>query len=260
MARYGLKKEELDALIDNYRSELKKLRFQARTVRNALAELEAYKDGKDLPETAKADKKQKPAKRGRKPKITRKRSLSAWDEWFLNTLREEDRLMKRAELEERLLAENTEFSKGMPLSKISIKISNVLQKMTNTKGLMSKWPANSKRGYYGLNDWFFNTTGEPKSKYAPQEETKPKGKPGPKPKAEKAETAKPAAKAKPGPKPKAAKATTAKKSTAAKKATATKATAKKSTPAKKATATKAATKKKTTAKKTTTKRKTAAKK
>ncbi len=167
MSLNGLNKDELGALILRYKSELKKLRYQSKKVRDVIVELEAVRDGKPVSEvTAKPDVKTKPAKRGRKPKIRRKRVLSPWDDFLIHLITEQDRMLKRHEIDEMILKNGGDLIRSMEESKIIIKVSNVLQKLTKTKGLLVKYPANSKRGYYGLSNWFFGTTKQPKSKYA----------------------------------------------------------------------------------------------
>lgn len=193
MPRRKFTDQEVKDLISFYKSELKKLQFRIGEIKEVLEKLQGkVKDEEEgvaedavekpakasrkarTPKAAKeprapkepAKKKGRPKKRGRKKKRAPYK-LNQYDTFVLEHLAKEDRLLSRKDIEnglrEFLISQGEDASEDQ----IGTKVTRILQKLGTKRGSIKKF-AISGRGYgYGLEDWFFGTTGKLKRKYIP---------------------------------------------------------------------------------------------
>jgi hypothetical protein len=187
---------EIKELISFYKSELKKLQFRIGEIKEVLEKLQGKVRDEDedaseglvekparKPRTPKAPKapkaprepkaakepakkKGRPKKRGRKKKRAPYK-LNQYDTFVLEYLDKEDRLLSRNDIENGLRKFHEAEGEEANDEQISTKVTRILQKLGTKRGSIRKF-AISGRGYgYGLDKWFFGTTGKLKRKYIP---------------------------------------------------------------------------------------------
>ena len=173
MPRRKYSEDEVKQLIDHYKSELKKLQFQLAEVKDILNRLKGQSvTGTNVNEKATVEvkkenvKKRPPRKRGRKKKRAPYK-LSDWDSFLLDVLEKEDRLLTKSELEGFVRHRAKLMKEKMSEDQAATKVTRILHKLGNKRQEIRKYSL-SGRGYgYGLNKWFFQTTGKLKRKYMP---------------------------------------------------------------------------------------------
>lgn len=180
MPRRKYSEQEIKELISFYKSELKKLQFRIGEIKEILerlqgkvkddgdedAEPSSARSSRDSESTKTTAKKGRPKKRGRKKKRAPYK-LSDYDNFVMELLEKEDRLLSRNDIEIAMkqYVQNTE--EGLSDEQIATKVTRVLHKLGSKRGNIRKY-AISGRGYgYGLDKWFFQTTGKLKRKYMP---------------------------------------------------------------------------------------------
>lgn len=177
MPRISLSVNEIDELISAYRSSLKKMRYQINQVNDTIKGLEDMKAEKLEPKEVKVkvkqkpDVKKKPGKPGRKPKRGRKPlrtpgyKLSDWDEFLIQTIRENNKPMTSAELIDAALEMVKKENMNVDEVAVKGKIARSLQKLANKRGTLGKGSSAGKGYVYGLGEWFFARSGRLKKAY-----------------------------------------------------------------------------------------------
>ncbi|MGV3636264.1 MAG: hypothetical protein ACO1NQ_01330 [Flavobacteriales bacterium] len=187
MANERLGSKNVELLLDQYRSERKRLIFQLNKVRDTIVQLKSIrtKEAKNAPvegvkrgpgrprkeENADAPKRGpgRPRKnaegapvakrRGRKRARTGGYRLSPWDEMVIGTITKEGLLPKQILLE-RAKAWAKVHAKKMTAEDVEMKLTRVLQKLSGSRGLLGTHRTGLQRGYhYGLKEWFFASSG-----------------------------------------------------------------------------------------------------
>lgn len=186
MANERLGAKNVELLLDHYRAERRRLLFQLDHVRETIAKLNAIKEwevktpaddhgpkrpGRPRLHLGEASEKRGPGRPRKEPKAapaTRRRKrrkkaagyrLSPWDEMVIATIGKEGLLPKEV-IVERARAWAKTHARKMTVTAVEAKITNVLQKLTGTRGLLGTHRTGLRRGYhYGLKDWFFKSSG-----------------------------------------------------------------------------------------------------
>ncbi|MBK9292293.1 MAG: hypothetical protein IPM52_11800 [Bacteroidetes bacterium] len=226
--KFPTKLNELDIidLLNEYHSELRKLKQKMVFVKTKIAELESMLEGikakskgrkaeaaededTDMDATAPASDVQMeaPKKRGRKPKVKeapeadtnqtetqpkqrRQRELSAWDMMVIDSLREKGKAMASGELYTLLEAKVQEAGMFESEEKLRFKLNQILVKLTGRRSELAK-VAYPGRGFaYALPEWL-NEKGKLLKEFMFEKEKKAK-KPGRKKKAKAEKKARPA--------------------------------------------------------------------
>lgn len=239
--KFPTKLNELDIidLLNEYHSELRKMKQKMVFVKAKIAELEAQLEGVKLKsrrprletgaddeileteavaETPAAPK--TPGKRGRKPKNVnsgeaaqmpavkqrRQRSLSNWDHMVIESLREKGKALASADLYASFESKVKEAGIFEAEDKLKFKLNQILVKLSNKRGELAK-VAYPGRGFaYALPEWV-NEKGKLLKEFMFDKEKKEK-KPGRKKKATIKKVEKPVTGKRRGRKPKSAEATT----------------------------------------------------
>lgn len=182
MATERLGEKNIDLLLNQYRSERKRLMFQLNKVRETIGELKTLraKAAKAAPE---ATVKRGP---GRPPKVRsedggsasagRRRGrrknaraggyrLSPWDVMVVDAIKKEGLLPKEVIMEHARAWAKT-HAKRMTIDEISVKVTRVLQKLSGPRGVLGTHRTGLRRGYhYGLKEWFFASSGALRKQY-----------------------------------------------------------------------------------------------
>lgn len=200
MANERLGAKNIDLLLDQYRSERKRLIFQLDKVRSTITHLKSIRT-KEGSSAAEDGVKRGP---GRPPKIEvdglpkrgpgrprktdvvlvkrerKKRAraggyrLSPWDEMVIATITKEGLLPKETILE-RARAWAKVNAKKMNSAEVEAKLTRVLQKLSGSRGMLGTHRTGLRRGYhYGLKEWFFASTGALRKQHLNKLEMKPK--------------------------------------------------------------------------------------
>lgn len=198
MANKRLSEKDIDQLLNQYRSERRRLSFQLDNVRKAIKELKAVrgplstnqapdgtviKRGPGRPRKYPLPTDQGPViKRGpgrpRKidsgmatgetPGRRKKRQikdggyrLSDWDNMVIDSIAKSERLLPK----EDILKNAIEWAKTaypeMSQEDVEAKITRVLQKLSGKRGELGTHRSGLRRGYhYGVKDWFFASSGK----------------------------------------------------------------------------------------------------
>ncbi len=187
MANERLGTKNIELLLNQYRSERKRLIFQLGKVRETIIQLKAArtKEAKTTPPEGIKRGPGRPRKdaspellpkrgpgRPRKddptaPGLRRKRKraktggyrLSPWDEMVITTITKEGLLPKQM-IVDRAKAWAKTNAKKMTGPEVEAKITRVLQKLSGSRGLLGTHRTGLRRGYhYGLKEWFFASSG-----------------------------------------------------------------------------------------------------
>lgn len=182
MPRISLSNNEIDELVNSYKSSLKKMRFQIAQVTETINQLQALKQERIEVKEAKALEKEQAVKvkatrkkvaKKKTPKKRKKRAttggyrLSEWDQFLIDTIKENNLPMSTSELQEAATRMVTEKKLGMTEEDIKGKIARSLQKLANRRNDLGKAPGRGKGYVYGLSDWFFARSGRLKKAYQP---------------------------------------------------------------------------------------------
>ncbi len=196
MAKNKMPEKDLEALLNHYRGERRRLVFQLDQVRNALQDLKKTQASlpkateKALPEgTVKRGRGRprkgevvangpkrgpgrprkgeivvKKSKRGpgRPPKRTREpRELNVWDNMVLNAIKTTGLLLPKEDILKHAgkWAEAQEPAVNGP--EVELMVTRTLQKLSSKKNLLGTYHSGLRRGnHYGLKEWFFNSSGK----------------------------------------------------------------------------------------------------
>ncbi|MEO8590524.1 MAG: hypothetical protein ABI432_14200 [Flavobacteriales bacterium] len=179
MARKRLNAKDIDSLLNQYRSERRRLNFQLDAVRAAMADLKALQgDRTTVEEDDEAQVKRGPGRprgsvntvkkasgvAGRRKKRTIKNGgyrLSNWDLMVIDNIKRADRLLPKADLFETAKAWARKNEPRMKTADVELKLTRVLQKLSGKRGALGTYRSGLRRGYhYGIKDWFFASTGK----------------------------------------------------------------------------------------------------
>lgn len=185
MANERLGTKNVELLLNQYRSERKRLIFQLSRVRETITHLKSVraKEAKEAPvegvkrgpgrprKNAASDQTERalrgarktegavPGKRGRKKTRAGGYRLSPWDEMVIAAITKEGLLPKETIVEHARAWAKTN-AKKMSAADVETKITRVLQKLSGKRGVLGTHRTGLRRGYhYGLKEWFFASTG-----------------------------------------------------------------------------------------------------
>ena len=187
MANERLGSKNIELLLNQYRSERKRLIFQLNKVRDTIVQLKSIraKEAKNAPEEGVKRGPGRPRKiedpdapkrgPGRPRKVvdgeavtepkSRKRArsagyrLSPWDHMVIGAITKEGLLPKQILLE-RAKAWAKVNAKKMNADEVEVKLTRVLQKLSGSRGMLGTHRTGLQRGYhYGLKEWFFASSG-----------------------------------------------------------------------------------------------------
>ena len=181
----NLRSEEVDDLIDSYKSALRKLEYKALKTQETIAELVIQKRGgpdASMPGVSPASY-ENPYERSasmdygmdygmgsysQRMQQQRKRvkayKLSSWDEFLLDTLIAEDRMLLSPELIEIGEKRNRDEKYGMSDTQVKSKVSATIHKLSNKHGAIHKYNIMGRGYAYGLPEWFL-PNGDLKTEY-----------------------------------------------------------------------------------------------
>ncbi len=173
--------DDLELLLKTYFGERRRLLFQLARVRDAISELKrrrALKPSKaDAPKRGPGRPRKQPAADGAarpaggKRKRTTKNGgyrLNAWDLMVQEVITRSG-LMVREDLQPIALEWAKRHDPKRKAAAVDLKLTQTLQKLSGKRGVLGKYRSGQRRGYhYGLKEWFFNTTGEPRPPYRDQ--------------------------------------------------------------------------------------------
>lgn len=177
MAQKRLSEKDIEQLLVQYRGERRKLIFQLETVRAAIADLKAVRDGgsstagtaaKRGPGRPRKTAATAPVRRKRKPGRRKKRQikdggyrLSEWDNVVVQAIEKSQRLLPKADLLKHLTTWAKKNEPKMKADEVELKLTRVLQKLSGKRGVLGTYRSGLRRGYhYGLKNWFFATSGK----------------------------------------------------------------------------------------------------
>lgn len=178
MAKRRLNDKDIDQLLNQYRSERRRLIFQLDNVRKAISDLKGTRTG-----TATGTGTEAPVKRGpgrprknaaekavrrRKPGRRKKREikdggyrLSDWDNMIVTAITNADRLMPKEDLMKLATSWAKKKEPSMNAAEVEAKLTRVLQKLSGKRGVLGTHRSGLRRGYhYGVKDWFFASSGK----------------------------------------------------------------------------------------------------
>jgi len=165
MAR-RLNEQDIERLLDEYRSEKRKLIFQLDKVRDAIKELKSTRVEKEEARVA-AKEGRKRTYRKRKPGRRKKRTvvggykLNDWDKMVIELIEKENKLLTKAEILKECKAWARRKYPKMKAAEVEAKLTRVLQKLAGKRGILGGHRTGLIRGYhYGLSDWFFASSGK----------------------------------------------------------------------------------------------------
>lgn len=187
MANERLGTKNIEQLLNQYRSERKRLFFQLRRVRETITHLKTIRAKEVKAETGTLVKRgpgrprkdeglevvkrgpgrprknpesgEAPAKIGRRRRRTGGYRLSPWDQAVIEAIKKEGLLPKQIILDR---VRSWVKDQGMRMSgaEIEVKVTRVLQKLSGSRGLLGTYRSGQQRGYhYGLKEWFFASSG-----------------------------------------------------------------------------------------------------
>ena len=174
MAKRRLSEKDVNELLNQYRSERRRLNFQLERVREAIADLKEGGDGtarrkkKSTTQTttAKTTRRRKPGRRKKRTITDGGYRLSNWDEMIVKTITDKDQLLPKADLLNASLKWAKKNAPEMSEEEVLGKLTRVLQKLSGKRGILGAHRTGLRRGYhYGLKDWFFNSSGGLRKKH-----------------------------------------------------------------------------------------------
>ena len=180
MAKKRLNEKEIDQLLSHYRSERRRLSFQLDHVRDLISGLKESKV--NAPKSATVAKVNadgtpkrgpgRPRKDPNAPKSVRpvgrpkkrerkQRELNTWDNMVVDTIKSTGRLLPKEELLEHAMAWAKTNEPALGAAEVEAFLTRTLQKLSGKKKLLGTHHSGLRRGYhYGLNDWFFQSSGK----------------------------------------------------------------------------------------------------
>lgn len=179
MANKRLSEKDIDQLLNQYRSERRRLSFQLETVRQAIKDLKGVrppasahtisdvpviKRGPGRPRKSEAGTISHTAKPGRRKKRQIKDGgyrLSDWDGMVIDSIAKTDRLLPKEEILKNAIDWAKKQHPEMTEADVEAKITRVLQKLSGKRGELGTHRSGLRRGYhYGVKDWFFASSGK----------------------------------------------------------------------------------------------------
>lgn len=179
MPNKRLSEKDIDQLLNQYRSERRRLSFQLETVRQAIKDLKGVrrptpadsisgapviKRGPGRPRKTEAGTIGHSAKPGRRKKRQIKDGgyrLSDWDSMVIDTISRTDRLLPKEEILKNAIDWAKKEHPEMSEADVEAKITRVLQKLSGKRGELGTHRSGLRRGYhYGVKDWFFASSGK----------------------------------------------------------------------------------------------------
>jgi hypothetical protein len=173
-----LNEKEVEHLLNQYRSERRRLLFQLENVRQAITALKGnakpnpaasvdapVKRGPGRPRKTDAEKatskaKAKPGRRKKRVVTGGGYRLSDWDSMVLDTINKAGRLLPKEEILSAATAWARTNEPEMSPADVEAKITRVLQKLSGRRGQLGTHRSGLRRGYhYGLKEWFFTSSG-----------------------------------------------------------------------------------------------------
>lgn len=171
MANQRLGTKNIELLLNQYRSERKRLIFQLGKVRETITQLksirskEAKVEPVDIPKRGPGRPRKipldgaVPARRSGKRRRSGGYRLSDWDNVVIDAITKEGLLPKQVILE-RVRSWVKQQGMRMSAADVEVKVTRVLQKLSGTRGLLGTHRTGLQRGYhYGLKEWFFTSSG-----------------------------------------------------------------------------------------------------
>lgn len=184
MANERLGAKNVEVLLNQYRSERKRLIFQLARIRETIEQLRSIrtKEGREKPslevrrgpgrprKIVPQDEEGSPAARGGDAGASAKRGrkkrarsggyrLSPWDEMVVEAITKEGLLPKEVIVQRARVWARTNARK-MSAAELETKVTRVLQKLSGRRGVLGTHRSGLRRGYhYGLKEWFFASTG-----------------------------------------------------------------------------------------------------
>jgi hypothetical protein len=180
MANKRLSEKDIDQLLNQYRSERRRLGFQLENVRRAISELKSVRttmapaagSGSDTPVVKRGPGRPRkdpnapvtPRKSGRRKKRQIKEGgyrLSDWDTMVINSITKSDRLLPKEDILKNARQWANKAYPDMSEAEVEAKITRVLQKLSGKRGALGTHRSGLRRGYhYGVKDWFFASSGK----------------------------------------------------------------------------------------------------
>lgn len=176
MAIKRLGEKNIEVLLNQYRSERKRLIFQLNRVRDTIAQLKSMR-AKEPPAPAEGVAVKRGPGRPRKnadpaastAAVARSRKkklrgggyrLNKWDEMILGHIRKVDRLLPKEDLLKQTITWAAKHEPRMTAEEVETKLTRVLQKLSGKRGDLGTHRSGLRRGYhYGLKEWFFASSG-----------------------------------------------------------------------------------------------------
>ncbi len=176
MAIKRLNDKDIDQLLNQYRSERRRLSFQLDTIREAIKDLKARREGKPTTSTdapvkrgpgrprkdpaLKAAARKKPGRRKKRVIKDGGYRLSDWDTMVIDVINKRDQLLPKQEILDHAMVWAKKNEPGMKPGEVEAKITRVLQKLSGKRGQLGTHRSGLRRGYhYGVKDWFFSSSG-----------------------------------------------------------------------------------------------------
>ena len=179
MANKRLSEKDIDQLLNQYRSERRRLSFQLDNVRKAIKELKTVRGplvaNKQVPDgpiikrgpgrPRKTDTgiptAQKPGRRKKRQIKDGGYRLSDWDNMVIDSIARSERLLPKEDILKYAIDWASTAHPEMTRSDVEAKITRVLQKLSGKRGELGTHRSGLRRGYhYGVKDWFFESSGK----------------------------------------------------------------------------------------------------
>ncbi len=180
MANKRLSEKDIDQLLNQYRSERRRLSFQLDNVRKAIKELKTVRgpinmnptpDGPVIKRGPGRPRKtdigvgftasQKPGRRKKRQIKDGGYRLSDWDTMVIEAIKGSERLLPKEEILKHAIDWAKTAHPGMSQTDVEAKITRVLQKLSGKRGELGTHRSGLRRGYhYGVKDWFFASSGK----------------------------------------------------------------------------------------------------
>lgn len=163
-----LSEEDVIQLLKTYRAQRKQLNVQLSVVKQAIKDLRYYQENREkIEQERKEARASNPRKYKRKPGRRKKRTvvggykMNPWDQFIIDTIKERDVLMTKAELVEARGAWGKANKTKESVAEREKMITRSLNKLGGKRGDIGKHRTGIGRGmHYGLGEWFFSNNGK----------------------------------------------------------------------------------------------------
>lgn len=164
MAR-RLNEDDIERLLNDYRSEKRKLMFQLDKVRESIKELKEYRQAREEGRASKSEgtRTYTKRKRGRRKKrtVVGGYKLNDWDKTVIDLIKKENKLLTKQEILNHVKPWAKRKYPRMKVADIELKLTRVLQKLSGKRGELKGHRTGLMRGYhYGISEWFFASSGK----------------------------------------------------------------------------------------------------